>query len=903
MPTIFIDNKAHEVKGEENLLKTCLGLGLDLPYFCWHPAMHSVGACRQCAVKVFRDEKDTKGRIVMACMTPVSDGMRISVDDPEARKFRATVIEWLMTNHPHDCPVCDEGGECHLQDMTVMTGHSYRRFSFKKRTHLNQDLGPFVTHEMNRCIACYRCTRFYNDYAGGTDFGVFSAANSVYFGRAESGVLESAFSGNLVEVCPTGVFTDKTFGSHYTRKWDLRSAPSVCVHCGLGCDTLPGERYGRLRRIRNRYNGEVNGYFLCDRGRFGYEFVNSDRRVVEPWLRTHRSGRLEVASRREVLDHLAAVLRSSKRVIGIGSPRASLEANFALKTLVGQENFYSGMASHEHRLVTLAIDLAKTSPNLVASLKDIARCDAVLVLGEDVFNTAPMVGLSLLQALRQKPLRKAREMKIPFWDDRAVRTSTPGVKGSLFVVTTAKTDLDRHATGVLRAGPVGVARAGFAIAHEIDTEAPPIEDAAESIKSFAATAEAALLDAERPLVVSGMGAASGAVIRAAANVAWSLRRRGKEARLCLAVSECNSFGLGLMAHDGLDEAFAAAREGRVEAAIVLENDLYWRAPSDEVDRFFENIGHRIVVDHLFHRTTLAADVLLPATTSAEGTGTLVNYEGRAQRYFQVLPPAEGIQSSWMWFRDIMRTLGRSEAPEWQNLDGIIASMTRSLPVLQGVVDAAPGASYRIAGMKVAREHHRSSGRTAIFANRTVFEPKPPDDVDSPFTFSMEGYEGIPPGPLIPRFWAPGWNSVQSVNRFQTEVGEELLGGDPGTRLFRGLPEAETGYFQEVPRATETRSGELLLVPVHHVFGSDELSLLSPAIRSRTPEAYLAISTRDAARLKLRDGDTVTVGGEGWTFTLPATVTPGLPSHVAALPRGIPGSPVLRLPLWARVEKV
>ena len=270
--------------------------------------MHSVGACRQCAVKQFKDEHDTRGSIVMACMTPVQDGMRISIDDPEARRFRAGVIEWLMTNHPHDCPVCDEGGECHLQDMTVMTGHAYRRFRFKKRTHRSQDLGPFVAHEMNRCIACYRCVRFYNDYARGDDFGVFASRNHVFFGRAADGTLESAFAGNLVEVCPTGVFTDKTFAAHYTRPWDLRTAPSVCVHCSLGCNTIPGERYGTLRRIRNRYNGEVNGYFLCDRGRYGYEFVNSDRRVREPRLRSGREARLEPVSGEDAIGRLSEML-------------------------------------------------------------------------------------------------------------------------------------------------------------------------------------------------------------------------------------------------------------------------------------------------------------------------------------------------------------------------------------------------------------------------------------------------------------------------------------------------------------------------------------------------------------------------------------------------------------------
>ncbi len=128
MATLFIDGKSYPVRDGQNLLQASLELGLDLPYFCWHPALGSVGACRQCAVKLFKDEQDTKGKLVMACMTPATDGVRISLEDPEAREFRASVIEWMMMSHPHDCPVCDEGGECHLQDMTVMTGHAYRRF-------------------------------------------------------------------------------------------------------------------------------------------------------------------------------------------------------------------------------------------------------------------------------------------------------------------------------------------------------------------------------------------------------------------------------------------------------------------------------------------------------------------------------------------------------------------------------------------------------------------------------------------------------------------------------------------------------------------------------------------------------------------------------------------------------
>jgi NADH-quinone oxidoreductase subunit G len=275
MATIHVDGKEYDVDGADNLLQACLSLGLDIPYFCWHPALGSVGACRQCAVKQYQNAEDTRGRLVMSCMTPASDGTFISIDDAEAKQFRESVVEWLMTNHPHDCPVCEEGGNCHLQDMTVMTGHSFRKYRFSKRTHNNQELGPFISHEMNRCIACYRCVRYYKDYADGTDFGVYGAHDNVYFGRVESGTLESEFSGNLVEVCPTGVFTDKTHSERYNRKWDMQFAPSICQQCSAAAATSArASAMVNCVASKTAINGSVNHYFLCDRGRFGYGYVN-----------------------------------------------------------------------------------------------------------------------------------------------------------------------------------------------------------------------------------------------------------------------------------------------------------------------------------------------------------------------------------------------------------------------------------------------------------------------------------------------------------------------------------------------------------------------------------------------------------------------------------------------------
>ena len=209
--------------------------------------------------RVYRDESDTR-QDRHGLHDPRGQRTRISIRDPEAAELRRQVIDWLMLNHPHDCPVCDEGGECQLQDMTVMAGHDSRRYRFEKRTFRNQNLGPLVHHEMNRCIQCYRCVRYYRDYAGGTDLERRSAPTTTSASAAtKMAMLENEFSGNLVEICPTGVFTDKTLKRHYARKWDLPIAPSVCVHCALGLQHHAGERYGTLRRIVNRYNHEVNG--------------------------------------------------------------------------------------------------------------------------------------------------------------------------------------------------------------------------------------------------------------------------------------------------------------------------------------------------------------------------------------------------------------------------------------------------------------------------------------------------------------------------------------------------------------------------------------------------------------------------------------------------------------------
>jgi NADH-quinone oxidoreductase subunit G len=902
MATIHVDGKSCDVEEGQTLLAACLTLGFNIPYFCWHPAMQSIGSCRLCAVKTFRDEHDTRGRITMSCMTAVSEGLRVSVEDPEVKEFRASVLEWLMINHPHDCPVCDEGGECHLQDMTVMTGHVYRRYRYKKDTHHNQYLGPFINHEMNRCIQCYRCVRFYRDYTGGRDFDVFGAHNKLYFGRLEPGVLESEFSGNLVEICPTGVFTDKTSRKHFTRKWDLQTAPSVCVHCGLGCNTIPGERYGTLRRIRNRYNGNVNGYFLCDRGRFGYEFVNSENRIKEPLMR-NEAGELEPCSPDRALNRFSELLGESAGTIGVGSPRASLESNYALKKLVGDNDFSAGIPSNELELVNLILEILRNGAAPSATLPEVENSDAVFVLGEDFTNTAPRLALAVRQSTLKAAAPIARLYDVPDWNDRSFRLVAEDNSGPVLIASPLPTGLDDIAKDTFNCSPEDIARIGFSIAGELDEKAPHVTDLDDQAKSWASRAAEILRNAERPLIISGASCRDSSVLQASANVAKSLKELGRDCRIALVAPECNTMGSGLLDGNSLENVFEKARSQETDLTILVENDLYRRVPREAADEFLTSCQNLVVIDHVFSETVKRADLVLPAATFAEATGTLVNSEGRAQRFIRVMDPSDRIRESWKHVRDAMRLSEPTEADAWGDYDSVVASLSEKYTDLRLLGELAPGADFRILNQKIGRQSHRYSGRTAMHANVSVHEPKPPDDPDSPLAFSTEGYQGIPPSSLVPRYWAPGWNSVQSLNKFQSEVGGEMVGGDPGIRLIEPSEETPLDYFLEAPAVFEIPEGQWRVVPVHHVFGSDELSVLSPGILELTPEPYVGLNSDDAEKMHIQDGDLVSIEAGDKTVRLPVRIVHDLPRSMLAWPVGLPGVEVLDHTRTVRVTPV
>jgi NADH-quinone oxidoreductase subunit G len=896
MAKIYIDDKPYEVDGSKNLLETALSIGLNLPYFCWHPAMHSVGACRQCAIIKYKDADDKKGKLVMACMEPVADNLHVSIEAPEAHAFRAGNVEALMTNHPHDCPVCDEGGECHLQDMTVMTGHNQRRYCYSKRTHNNQYLGPFVNHEMNRCIQCYRCVRFYKDYAGGKDLDVFAAHNDVYFGRQEEGVLESEFSGNLVEVCPTGVFTDKTLKKHYTRKWDLTNAPSVCHQCSLGCNIIASERYGTIRRVLSRYNGDVNGYFLCDRGRFGYEYVNSKNRIIRPAKLVN--GTFAAITAGDAVQEIKAIINTENNIIGIGSPKASMESNFLLRELVGPANFYAGVPTHEGKLIRQVIEILDNGKVKTPSLSEAKTYDAVFILGEDLTNTAPMLALSLRQAAKNEPNEIARALKIPDWNDAATREAVQEATGPFFIAAAHDTKLDDIATGIYHASPDQIADLANAVAGNINKQLNFVT-ADPEIKKLAGTISTALLTAKKPLIVAGTSLYSEAIIQAAANIAYALKDQDKDAGIIYVLPEANSAGSLMLADQYLEDAFAQASPKEAKSIIILENDLYQRMDKTATDNFLQPFKNIISLDYLENSNTRKSTLLLPAGTFAEADGTIISNEGRVQRFYQVHVPENDVRSSWKWLAELTAVYDSSPV----HLDEVIDQLITAFPVLQAIQSAAPPAGFREDTQKIPRSPQRYSGRTAINADLHVSEPKPPADPDSALSYTMEGYVGIPPPALTPFYWSPGWNSAQAINKYQIEVGGELHGGNPGKRLFEPDLNSKAEYFNSTPSAYSLKEGEgqYMVLPLYHIFGSDELSALSPAVAERVPQPYIALNDSDAAKAGIEEGAIVEVLLSGNKKWLPVKLKMGLPQGTAGLPKGLRETAGIAYPFFTTLK--
>ena len=574
-----------------------------------------------------------------------------------------------------------------------------------------------------------------------------------------------------------------------------------------------------------------------------------------------------------------------------------MESNFALRELVGEENFYTGIAHGEQERLQLALKVLREGGIYTPALREIESYDAVLVLGEDVTQTGARVALAVRQAVKGKAREMAAAQKVADWQIAAILNIGQRAKHPLFVTNVDDTRLDDIAAWTYRAPVEDQARLGFAIAHALDNSAPAVDGIEPELQSKIDVIVQALAGAKKPLIISGTNAGSAEVIQAAANVAKALKGRGADVGITMIARSVNSMGLGIMGGGSLEEALTELETGRADAVVVLENDLHRHASATRVNAALAKAPLVMVVDH--QRTAIMenAHLVLSAASFAESDGTVINNEGRAQRFFQVYDPAyydskTVMLESWRWLHSLHSTLLSREV-DWTQLDHVIDAVVAKIPELAGIKDAAPDATFRIRGQKLAREPHRYSGRTAMRANISVHEPRQPQDIDTMFTFSMEGNnQPTAHRSQVPFAWAPGWNSPQAWNKFQDEVGGKLRFGDPGVRLFE-TSENGLDYFTSVPARFQPQEGKWRIAPYYHLFGSDELSQRAPVFQSRMPQPYIKLNPADAAKLGVNAGTRVSFSYDGNTVTLPVEIAEGLTAGQVGLPMGMSGiAPVL-----------
>ena len=441
------------------------------------------------------------------------------------------------------------------------------------------------------------------------------------------------------------------------------------------------------------------------------------------------------------------------------------------------------------------------------------------------------------------------------------------------------------------------------MAHKLDKSAPAVSGLSENLEILAERIAQDLKEAERPCVITGTSLGSKPLIEAATNVVQALCGHHEQPRICLTLPSCNSFGLGLLGGGSIETAVDLAAGGKADTVIVLENDLSRHMDTERVSNLLEGAETVIVLDSIMTHTAEHAHIVLPAAAFAESSGTFVNNEGRAQRFYRAYVPKEkAVRDSWKWLRDLMVHGGGDEVPNWETLDELVGQIAGENDLFGPISEIVPGADFRVLGQKIPRQPHRYSGRTAIHAAESVHEHPPREDPDSALAFSMEGYSGQPPGSLITHYWAPYWNSVQAINTYQKKVGGSLRGGDPGRRLIEPPPKTKHRYFSDIPEAFRRRDGEFLIVPSYHIFGSEELSSQSASIREVIAGPYIAIHPEQIRHLMISHDGTLEIAFSNISYHLPVVANPSVPEGLALVPMGLDGLQWDGLPVWKKLAR-
>ncbi len=391
---LTIDGVAVSVPKGTLVIEAAKQAGVLVPHYCYHPGLPVAGVCRMCLVDI---EKAPKLQI--ACATQVAEGMVVHTQSPQAKKGRMGVLELLLINHPLDCPICDQAGECELQDFTFQEGRPATRYSpdYPKRFNPVEDFGPDVLYVPNRCILCTRCVRFMEDVAKEPVLNVSERGDRAYIGIHPEARLDHPWAGNVVDLCPVGSLLSKDF-LHKARAWELDKTASVCTGCSQGCNVTLDTRDDVVTRVRPRPNRDVNRYFICDHGRMNYRWLNRGDRIEAPLVR--RGGELHATDWDEACERVATVLRGAGgTAVSLVSPRASTEALFlarelfagldwtgAFQVVMGEEAPLAGVPNLALRAERApngrGAELLGYSRDYAAALAAAERAAVVLVLDE-----------------------------------------------------------------------------------------------------------------------------------------------------------------------------------------------------------------------------------------------------------------------------------------------------------------------------------------------------------------------------------------------------------------------------------------------------------------------------------------------------------------------------------------
>ena len=615
---VTINGKEFEVPKGARLIDVCRDKAFDIPSFCYYADLALQASCRMCLVRI---EKMPK--LQTSCTITCTDGMVVTTQSDEIEKAQRSMLEFLLANHPLDCPVCDRGGECELQEMTFDWGGLEERFTEKKNYHPEKYLSPIVANDPQRCILCKRCTRVCDEWMGEDAIEAGGRGSSTVIGTY-GGWLDCSQCGNCIEVCPTGTLLDATY-RHQARPWEQAQTVSTCTYCSDGCQMSLGSRGGDLMRIvaRDRYVNGLNGEFLCIKGRFGHPFVNHEARIRTPMIRYKKGGKLIPATWDEAIRHAAVGLDAAADAHGpnslavVGSPRITNEANYLLykfaTELVGTTNFTT----------TDAFSLKPFFDNLGAPLathRDIRYAKTILVIGGEPEELQPLTGKQIRQAVRNGAANLIIANSVPI---RLVEQSLqfihilPGTEDA-FVLALA----DKHDSNA-------PAKCGI--------EGAELQTLRETIENT-----------QGDVIVMFGGELSAAAQAVIAQLPYSLRADGRRVLLHPLPIYNNSVGaydMGMMDAELSAGQILDAAGDSIRAMYMAGSFL-----PDQLRGREDSLGKLdfLVVQELFETDTTAfADVVFPAASFAEIDGTFTNNDGFVQRVRQSIPPVHQSKPDWM----------------------------------------------------------------------------------------------------------------------------------------------------------------------------------------------------------------------------------------------------------------